>query len=229
MRNGRFCAAVLTVLAGLVVSGPAHAAMLGLTKHAPDITSGLVKVSYTSSNATFTSTGTSASFDIDNVAPPDYSGANFTAGSFTLSMTVNIATGAPTGGTVTINGKVPALGATTGSLLTGNITAFGFPTGGGQTFDFLFNITGGDLASYWNATGHPGGMILDMGSPGTGAIAFTGVFTSDFRNTSGALGNGVSDAFITPEPAAAFGIVFISAMRVVSLRPAGRSKRAQRP
>lgn len=225
---GKSCATWITL--GVAVIGlaqSAQAALLNLTQQAPDITSGLIKVNYTAATATFTATGSSASFDLDGIAPPDYQGANFTPGAFNLSMTVNTATGAPTGGTVSIGGKVTALGATSGTLLTGNISAFGFQTGGGQLFEFLINVTGGDLASYWNATGHPGGIILSA-VPGTGAVPFTGSFTSDFRSTSGAIGAGVSDSFITPEPAS-LAIAFISTGILGARLPTGRNRQRHRP
>ena len=118
-----------------------------------------------------------------------------------------------------MTGKIPALGANSGTLLTGTIGStandFGFPTGGGTLFEWRFTVTGGDLASYYGGVGTSGaGIILDGKFVDSGSIPFTGVFTSNFQNASGTSLNGVADTFV-PEPAtlAALGGAAIGTLR----------------
>jgi hypothetical protein len=190
----------------------AGAAPLGLTSKAPDVTSDFVKVVYTASTDTFTATGSTATFDVNGIAPQDY---NINTGGspseqFAINMTVNPSNGVPVSGTINLTGKIntppvdntaPPLSETSGTLLTGNITNFGFPTNGGTVFEFLFTVTGGDLASFYGGVGATAGSIVNEQSGEAGDIAFTGSFTSNFQNTSNQFSvNGVSDTFVVPEP-----------------------------
>ena len=85
-----------------------------------------------------------------------------------------------------MGGTIAALGANSGTLLTGTLTAFGFPVGPGQIFEFLFTPTGGDLLTGF---GTEGGIILDAG-----ANDFTGSFDPPFSNSANSIG-GSSDSF----------------------------------
>jgi hypothetical protein len=82
-------------------------------------------------------------------------------------------------------------------LLVGTATAFGFQDPpGGETCDFLFNVTGGSLAGAF------GSSVYVRLSTGPYAVPFTGTFGSDFSN----YGLGVSDTYpafgvVPPEPA----------------------------
>jgi hypothetical protein len=83
-----------------------------------------------------------------------------------------------------------------GTLLTGTLTAFGFPDPGGDPLEFLFNVTGGDAAGLYASA--PGGIILS----GTG---FGGSFNVDFDNLIGGIqgtGSGAADVAPVPLPAA---------------------------
>lgn len=98
------------------------------------------------------------------------------------------------GGTLSIGGTVASLGFNSGTLLTGDLTALGFPDAGGDPLEFLFNITGGDAASLYGATG---GVIMS-------ATGFGGSFAADFDNNMGMVGRGMgtADAGAVPVPAA---------------------------
>lgn len=199
----------LMLLSVFAIAGGAFAAPLNLVKKFPDLTSGFIKVTYDGAGA-FVAGGTSTAFDLDGVPPPDH---NISAGGtpskrWELNMTLTPATGALVSGTLNVTGTIPALGANSGTLLTANLSAFGFPTGGGRIFEWLFTITGGDLAPQYGGLNRTGGIILDA-TPGTGAVAFTGSFTQAFQNTTGTVGGGSADSFFVPEPAST-GLLLIS-------------------
>jgi hypothetical protein len=89
--------------------------------------------------------------------------------------------------TVTLTGRVPALGYGSGSLLTGDITAFDF---GPNVFEFLYTITGGDAASMFGGIGAAAGLIYHPQN-------FPGNFAAPFSN-----GGGFGDTRgVVPEPA----------------------------
>jgi hypothetical protein len=166
----------------------AHAALLGLTSQPPDITAGFTLVSYDATTDVFTATGFATNLDLDGDAPPDY---NITGSNtqFDIIATVN-SSGVASAGTLVIQGKVSEVSATSGTLLTGTLSQFGYSTvAGGEIFEFVFAVTGGDLASSF---GPSAGVILDANDTG-----FGGNFTSDFSNN----GFGTSDTFPIPEPA----------------------------
>lgn len=78
-------------------------------------------------------------------------------------------------------------------LLTGTLTAFGFYELNSALFEFLFNVTGGNMADLYGGVGGVGGVILH-------STGFSGNFGSDFSNS----GAGFSDTGTTapvPEPA----------------------------
>lgn len=178
------------VLAGVFLTGSGgvevHAAPLYLVQQSPDITSAFITVNYDAGSGMFTANG----FPTGLALPPGY---NVTPGAFSLNMQVAQATGQLISGAVSITGTVPDLGLMSGTLLTGNINNFGFPSGGGEIFEFLVDVTGGDLAG---AFGSQAGIILDAHDTG-----FGGSFQQSFGNTPF---QGVSDTFaspVVPEPA----------------------------
>ncbi len=66
------------------------------------------------------------------------------------------------------------LGFNTGTLLTGNLSQFGFD-GVDYPFEFYFHITGGDAAPLYGKGWIPGGIVIfDTGFPGD--------FTQDFSS-----------------------------------------------
>lgn len=176
-------------VAGLLASASfAAAAPLNLTLQRPDITSGLLSVSYNATSDVLTVTGSALTIDLDGIAPPDHP---ITGGTFALTANINSA-GVLTSGSLTISGSISALGAVT-PLLTANITAFGFSNSPvTQIFEFTGPVTGGSLASGPNGFGSTVGTILSLGG------GFNGSFASNFSNS----GFGAADTARIPAPAA---------------------------
>lgn len=220
--RSRFLLPLMLVCVCVLISD-AFPAPLNLIKKFPDLTSSLIKVTYNGSGA-FAASGSSATFDIDGVAPPDH---NVSAGGspskrWELNMNVTPANGALVSGTLNITGTIPALSASSGTLLTANLTAFGFPTNGGRIFEWLFTITGGDLAPQYGGINRTGGIILDA-VPGNGGVAFTGSFTTPFQNTTDSIGSGNADTFFVPEPAS-LGMLLISGFTLTHGRRSARRR-----
>lgn len=174
----------------------AVAAPLNLTLNpTPDITAGFIDLTYNSGTDALSASGFALALEDDGVPPQ----TDFTApGAFQINAVVTDA-GVATSGTLSIGGTVLGFGPT---LLTGNLIGFGFPNApGGNVFEFLFEITGGDLATpaYYGPAGTTVGVILNAGANG-----FNGSFTSSFNNNGGIPGSGagVADAAPIPEPTA---------------------------
>ncbi len=188
-------AMVMVVFAGfcLLSAGIAQAERLNLVQSFPDIFTGGILVQYNAASDSLTGVGTAGTFDLDGVAPAEH---NIAGGGFNLDVTVD-AGGVASSGTLTITGTIAALGANSGTLLTGTIADFGFSaTPGFDTLDFVFDVTGGDLgAAYF--TDQIGTWVHDTG--------FLGTFGSDFNNDFFGMGFGMgtSDAFHLPEPSSA--------------------------
>jgi len=186
-------AALLFVASG---GGKLLAAPLFLTQQPPDLTSAFINVNYNAGTGMFTANG----FPTGLSLPPGYA---VTPGALSLNMAVNQATGNLISGTLSITGTVPGAGLLSGTLLTGNISDFGFANGGGEIFEFLVDVTGGDLAG---AFGSQAGMILDANDSG-----FNGSFQGNFGNTQY---QGVSDTFAQPIPEPASVLVWLCVLVV---------------
>lgn len=170
------------------LAGSASAAPLNLSlRSAPDITAGLVSVSYNATTDSFTASGPAFTLELNGTGGPDH---NITNGTFTIHATIS-ATGAISAATLTVTGSVPAIGATT-PLITANLNAFGFSNSPlTQIFEFRGPATGGALAGNYGGTV---GVILNLGG------GFAGNFNSNFSNG----GFGVADiAPPVPAPATA--------------------------
>jgi len=176
------------------LSSHAQAVPLNLTlDNDPDIVSSFINVSYGS--GMLSANGFALSLDDDGMGPA----ISIAGGSFDLLASINMS-GILTGGTLSIGGTIGSLGFNSGTLLTGNLTDFGFVDMGGDPFEFLFNVTGGDAASLYGGTG---GIILS----GTG---FAGSFANDFNNSPFA---GMADvASVSPVPVPAAAWLFGSAL-----------------
>jgi hypothetical protein len=146
----------------------------------PDVLLGGLTTRYDATADQLTVTGTALEFNDDGT--PE----NIVAGSFSLVASIDDG-GVLLGGAFTIGGSFPPLGFASGTLLTGNLTAFGFRDEGGDPLEFLFDATGGDAASLYPG----GGLILSL-------TGFAGSFEQDF----GRLGS-VADVRAVPEPSAA--------------------------
>ena len=189
---------IVSIMACLLVGAfplTATAAPLGLTlQDTPNVTSGLLDVSYNASADEFLANGFALNLAVDSFLLPIITDG---PGSFHISATID-ESGNPSAGTLSIAGGVLGFGPT---LLTATLTDFGFSDGGGDTFEFLFTVNGGDLAipALYGDPGAVVGVILDANGSN-----FTGSFATDFTNNPAALtlGQGVSQtAPVVPEPA----------------------------
>lgn len=185
---GAMCACFIVLVPSL-----AQAAPLNLTLNdVPDIVSQFIDVTYDASLQTLTASGFALELDDDGSVPAE----PIAGGTFDLTATIDNA-GNLVGGTIAIGGTVGSLGFNSGTLLTGALTAFGFPNVGSDPFEFLFDVTGGDAAALYGGGSVPAGVILS----GTG---FGGDFASDFDNLSTGPGTGIAVANVgtVPIPAA---------------------------
>lgn len=169
--------------------GPAFAqgALIGVTLEPfPDIFSSFLDVSYDASIDELLVSGFPTTYNPDGLGPNNITGVDR---SFDISVDVGDS-GVPTGGMLSITGSVLGNGPT---LLTADLVDFGFmDPPGGEIFDFLFTVNGGDLAGDFGGIGAMVGVILDINDAG----AFDGTFTSNFMSSGSA---GVSDTGV-PEP-----------------------------
>jgi hypothetical protein len=141
-------------------------ATLDLTLSDPDLSAGFLNTGYNSSTGILSAAGWPISFDLNGTTYPSIVG-----GQYMLSAHVNAA-GQAGAGTLDITGTIPSL-ASSGTLLTGQLSEFGFEPGGGDIFEFDFDVTGGDLAPYYD--GHVS-IILDAQDSG-----FDGSFSTSFE------------------------------------------------
>lgn len=192
------------LLLGLLISVPAHAALLGLDislQENPDLLSGNLASSLTVSfsNGVMTVTG-----DTSDYTPPDGSGpfnvldspGGFFSGAFSLSAIIGT-NGVLQSGSLTISGAIDDLSISGPLLLSGEITAFGFQGNSSPNYDefeFLFNVTGGSLAADY---GPVGGTLLHPGD-----TSFNGSFLVNFSSV-----NGVADTRAIPEPSSVLLVV----------------------
>ena len=167
---------------------PARASPLDLSAHSPDLSATPLTAQYNATTGMFTVTGFPMAFDVSGGSTPDY--PSVTSGSYHIDASI-LPNGQAQSGTLAVGGKIAGL-ANSGTLLTGNLSQFGYVNSGDDMFDFVFDVTGGDLAPFY--TGHKVGVILDAVNSG-----FNGSFTSNFASNSGLA---MSDNFsFNPSPA----------------------------
>jgi len=184
--KNRFLTFALGIAAALLLASPVRAASLNLVlQRAPDIVSGFIDVSYNSTTDLFDASGFALELNDDDVGAPE----PIVGGTFDLDASIN-GSGVLGSGTIAIGGTVPSLGFNSGTLLTGTLNDFGFPTTG-DPLEFLFSVTGGDAAGLYGAG--PIGVILSNGS------GFEGTFTSSFDN-AGTAGATADVAPVVPLP-----------------------------
>ncbi len=167
----------------------------------PNLYSQTLSISYNATTHQFTASGsTSDYFDLqtnDNLVVSDPTFDD--TGTFSLSATV-ATNGTLVSGTVSLGSAGGVYGAPdytsqiypAGTLLQGNLTAFGFEgasVNNRSQFDFEFNVTGGSLASVY---GPVAGTVMY-----TEDYSFGGSFTTSFNNG----GQGDADTLMmVPEP-----------------------------
>ena len=202
-----FRASLLFAALVLGANGAAQASSLGLTPGIPDIFSSSITTGYAS--GVFTANGIAMTIDDDGIGPS----INFdaiVANSFSLTAMID-GSGSLSSGSISITGSITSLSATSGTLLTGTLTDIGFPDAGGNPLEFLFDVTGGDLASLY---GGLGGVILS----GSGLPISSTPWANDFSNN----GRGLSDTFsVVPVPAA----VWLFGSALLGLAGFGRHSR----
>lgn len=179
---------IASIVLSFAVTTGVQAAPLGLTLFdTPDIVSSFIDVVYDAGTDSLTAAG--FALQLDDGSPNPIAG-----GLFTLNAAVDDS-GNLSGGSLTISGTIAGLGFNSGTLLTGTLSAFGFPGAGGDPLEFLFTVTGGDAAALY---GSAGGIILSQSG-------FTGDWANDFDNLISGIpgtGQGLADTAAIPLPGA---------------------------
>ncbi|MFC1814687.1 PEP-CTERM sorting domain-containing protein [Thermodesulfobacteriota bacterium] len=203
-RSGMFGILAIAALLVIFAAGPAQAAPLGLQISYPDIFTQSINVEYFAEANELRISGWALTFQESADSPQLYLDNYY--GAFNISAYI-FASGQidnTKANTLTITGSINSLGYTSGVLLTGNLTAFGFEDPDGtQTsnsyndiFEFEFAVTGGDLQGIYGPVAN---VVLDATFPT--ADRFDGIFDGDFNNFASP-GQGVSDtgAGVSPVP-----------------------------
>jgi hypothetical protein len=170
------------------LNAPLMAGSLNLTIKQPDLSAGFLSSSYNATTGVLSASGWPVSFNLNGTSYSNIVGGNYT-------LTTQVApNGQASSGSLDIIGTIPNL-ASSGTLLMGQLANFGFQPGGGDIFEFEFDVTGGDLAPYYHGQVD---VILDAQYS-----TFTGSFANSFSatpylgvadNGAGGTGRGV------PEP-----------------------------
>ncbi len=186
------------VFIAVVVPSTTSAATLGLNLLFPDVASGIIDVVYDAGSDNLSLTGISLQLD--------EAGGGFldldVLGVFAISVEID-SSGllvANPGNQISVTGEIGAF--TSGTLIDGDITAFGFVgDSSGMVLEFAFTVTGGDLATVGDfATFGVGGSIV-----GTGSNTFVN-WNSSWNNLIfdiPSTGSATSDTAPTPEPSTA--------------------------
>jgi PEP-CTERM motif-containing protein len=189
--NVRYLAGFLAV-GLLLLSSAAYAVPLNLVVGKPDITSGPLSINY--SGGVFSITNGTASM-FTSPSGTCAAGCAITSGLYNLSAPINSSGVLGAGGTLTVTGAIASLGIASSTLLTGNLTTFGFSpdpaSGTAAAFEFLFSKTGGNSTLGFANTG---GIKLNAFSI-TPSFSFASNFSTSSTNNS-------ADTFApVPEPA----------------------------
>jgi hypothetical protein len=177
------------------MSSTGQGAPLNLTPGVPDMMADFIQVNYdpgSQSFLNFSAAGYVETIDFDQVAPPDYNIDGTQA--FQIQARI-LSDGSAPQGSIVIDGHVnhlapngsnhPLSSDLNGPLLTGHLTAFGYPTAGSGALEFLFAVDSGSAAPYYHGQV---GVILS-------ANGYAGRWDQAFSNG----GFGVADNF-APEP-----------------------------
>lgn len=156
---------------------------LNLLEH-PDIVAGFVDLNYDASLDQLVANGIALELNDDGSVPAE----GILNGAFDLTAAIDAA-GNLTSGSLTISGSIASLGFNSGTLLTGDLTAFGFRDAGGNPLEFRFDVTGGDAAALYSPG--LGGVILSE-------TGFGGSFDADFDNQGAS--PGLANVAIVPLP-----------------------------
>jgi hypothetical protein len=193
-----------------LLSSKASATPLNLDLHHPDVLSGSIDVVYDAGTDAFSASGFALELDDDGVLPNIQLDA---PGGFSIAATINDL-GALVGstGTISLTGTIASEGFLSGTLLTGELTDFGFVgDAAGMIFEFAFDVTGGDLAPDYPSP--HGGVIMSS------SLNSFGGFGSSFDNLIFDIpgtGAGTSDTAPIPEPSTA--LLLGAGLGVLALR-----------
>ncbi len=216
-------AAVLSGLLGASVQ-PTQAVPLNLLLDPPDISNFFVTMVYDATTDTFTAAGFPGELD-DNGLPGDNFPIDSTPTPSSFDLTANIDDGGNLlGGSFSVNGSIDdaPIGPIDGVLLTGDLTALGFPVAGGDPIEFLYSVTGGLLAGVFGGIGETGGIILEDNN-----LNFTGSWADNFSNDGSTLGTANiavprGEEEVVPEPVTA--ATFLLGSGLLALAVSGRRK-----
>lgn len=196
----------------LAIAGAASAAPLNLNLEAsPDVTSAQIDVIYTSNTLSLVASGFSIAYEDDGlVATPAHP---ISGGLLTINATID-ALGNATGGTLNITGSIPSLAIPAGTLLSGNLVDFGFDASALSTFEFVWDNLSGSLSPAYLAKAPQAGTIL------SNILNFPGNFAGNFNNLIQDIpgtGSAISDtAAFVPSPAG--GALLVAGMAFASRR-----------
>ena len=188
---------VITAVAVLLGAGTSQASLLNLNLETfPDFFTSAGTLEYDSMSDSLTMLGGAIFLDDDGVGAPEM----VTGGVFDLFASVD-SLGTFSAGTVSITGTVGSF--VSGTLLTGDLTAFGFPTAARSPLEFLFSVTGGDAAGLYGGVGATAGIAIvgNTGCSSTTGCNFMFPFSSSFP------GEAMSDTATlstVPEPSTVF-------------------------
>lgn len=170
LRSGNRFSAHALGIAVLLLTSPVYASLNLSLQPSPDVLSGFIDVSYNSTTDLFGASGFAFELNDDGIGIPE----SIVGGAFDLNANIN-ESGVLGSGTIALGGTVPGLGFNSGTLLTGTLVNFGFPSTG-NPLEFVFSVTGGDAAGLFGP-GPIGVILSDSG--------FEGNFTSSFDNRTG--------------------------------------------
>jgi hypothetical protein len=209
----RYFPHILAILL-IVIGGNVRADLTSLTlQPTPDIASFFIDVAYNASSHTLAASGMTTCISIGNPEDPNnpitFDEDSLLNGTFSLSATVDNA-GVASSGSLTMGGEVLGYGEA-GPLLTANNLSFfnSFftdtqnPNGDVAIFEFLFDVSGGEMADIFGGSGAKVGVILSWVS--TAGDVAQNQFTADFDNLQGhtfgeGWGTAMADTAPIPEP-----------------------------
>jgi hypothetical protein len=202
----------LAIISLFLLGGSAQADLLQLTlQPTPDIAVFSIDFAYNASSHTLSASGTSTC--ISTGSPDDpvvFDESSLQNGTFLLSTTVDNA-GIASAGSLTIGGSVLGYGSTGPLLTANNLSYFNSlfvdtlnPNSDVADFEFIFDISGGEMANMFGGTGAKIGIILTWVS--TAGDAAQNQFTTNFDNLNGhnfgeGWGTAMADTAPIPEPA----------------------------
>ena len=214
---GKFHWCLVIIGALVLLSGSVQAGFLALNlQPTPDIATFFIDFAYNASSHTLSANGMATCISIGDPEDPENYPITFdedtlVMGTFLLSATVDNA-GVASSGSLTLGGKVLGYGSTGPLLTANNLSYFNSfftdtrnPDSDVADFEFLFDVSGGEMADMFGGPGAKVGVILTWVS--TAGNVAQNQFTANFDNLHGhTFGEGWGTAMADtaqpiPEPA----------------------------